>query len=771
MNRNAWLPLPVSLTVALTVVLSALVATPAAAGSPVAARTSAGAGQAPAALAAGAADALVAGRPGALHASPGDAFTRRPVLTGPGGLRYVPYERSHRGLPVVGGDFVVVTDAGGRVLSTSVGQQRPISLPTTNGRLGIARAAARAAAVARGRGVGGTAVASTRLIVLADGPRPELAYESVVTGNRGAVPSRLHVFVAAGSGKALRSYDEVAEGQGNGAINGPNPLPISTSGSGTSFSMADPTRPGVSCRNYVGGAVLTGADDVWGDGNGTNLETGCVDALFSVQREWDMLAGWLGRDGINGSGGGFPVRVGLDDQNAYWDGTKVVIGKNVAGAWISSLDVVGHEFGHAVDSTTPGGASGNGVSEATGDIFGALSEAWAGESAVYDPPDYLVGEEIDLVGGGPIRNMANPGALGDPGCYSASIPTTETHAAAGPFNHWFYLVAQGSNPTNGNPISPTCNGSTVTGALGIQTAGRIFYSAMLTKTANMSYLKYRTATLEAAKNLFPGDCAPFTTVKAAWDAVSVPAQTADPTCTLAGPPLVTNPGDRSTVAGTAVSLQLTASGGTPPYTWSAAGLPPGLSIDASSGLISGTVTTVGSFPVTVTAIGGGGGSATFTWAVTAVPTCSAPGQKLANPGFENTGGWTATDNVFYPGRASRPARSGSWLAYLDGYGIAHADTLTQTVAIPAGCTVTLSFAYRIITAETTTTTPFDRLTVKVGGTTVATYSNLDANAAYALASLDVSAFAGSTVTVSFTGVEDTAAQTSFLVDDAALTAE
>ncbi len=68
--------------------------------------------------------------------------------------------------------------------------------------------------------------------------------------------------------------------------------------------------------------MLTGTDDVWGNGVGTNIETGCVDALFGVQREWDMLATWFGRNGINGSGGGFPIYIGLNDLNAYWDGTE-----------------------------------------------------------------------------------------------------------------------------------------------------------------------------------------------------------------------------------------------------------------------------------------------------------------------------------------------------------------------------------------------------------------------------------------------------------------
>jgi hypothetical protein len=84
-----------------------------------------------------------------------------------------------------------------------------------------------------------------------------------------------------------------------------------------------------------------------------------------------------------------------------------------------------------------------------------------------------------------------------------------------------------------------------------------------------------------------------------------------------GGPAVTNPGNQSTVVGTPVSLQLSASGGTAPYTFSATGLPAGLSI-SSSGLISGTPTATGTSSVTVTATDSASrtGSTTFTWTVT-----------------------------------------------------------------------------------------------------------------------------------------------------------
>jgi len=105
-----------------------------------------------------------------------------------------------------------------------------------------------------------------------------------------------------------------------------------------------------------------------------------------------------------------------------------------------------------------------------------------------------------------------------------------------------------------------------------------------------------------------------------------------------GPPQVTAPVDRSAEVGAAITpFTVSAVGGTAPYTWSATGLPAGLSIDPASGEVSGTPTAAGTPTVTVTATDASAkqGSATFTFTVTATPTAPVvtnPGNRSARSG-------------------------------------------------------------------------------------------------------------------------------------------
>ena len=234
---------------------------------------------------------------------------------------------------------------------------------------------------------------------------------------------------------------------------------------------------------------------------------------------------------------------------------------------------------------------------------------------------------------------------------------------------------------------------------------------------------------------------------------------------------VTNPGSQTGTVGTTASLQIhatdSASGQTLTYT--ATGLPAGLSINSSTGLISGTPTTAGTSSVTVTATDttGAHGSASFTWTINPASSCT-PKQLLGNPGFEtgSAAPWTSTAGVINPNSAGETAHSGTWYAWLDGYGFTHTDTLSQTVTIPSGCKGTFSFWLHIDTAETTRTVAYDKLTVTANGTTLATFSNLNAASGYTQHTYSLSGTGA--VTVKFSGTEDASLQTSFVVDDTAV---
>jgi hypothetical protein len=158
------------------------------------------------------------------------------------------------------------------------------------------------------------------------------------------------------------------------------------------------------------------------------------------------------------------------------------------------------------------------------------------------------------------------------------------------------------------------------------------------------------------------------------------------------------------------------------------------------------------------------------------PTCgtqdASAGNQLLYPGFESGAvSWTGTSGPI-TNNASRPARTGTWKAWLGGNGSTSTETIQQSVSIPSTVTAaTLSFWLRTDTAESGSTA-YDTMKVQVVDgattTTLATYSNVGTNATYTQKSFNVTAYKGKTISVKFLMNEDSSLQTSFVVDDTSL---
>ena len=177
----------------------------------------------------------------------------------------------------------------------------------------------------------------------------------------------------------------------------------------------------------------------------------------------------------------------------------------------------------------------------------------------------------------------------------------------------------------------------------------------------------------------------------------------------------TGPGDQSSVVGDHVQLppiQATSSTGLP-LTFSASGLPAGLSINPNAGVISGTVTTAGSYTptVTITDTSGASASAGFTWTIVAADTIS-----VTSPGSQSTSiGSPASLQIHASSGASLPL-SYSATGLPAGLSISRSGLITGTAAGPAHSytpTVTVTdgtasnsvtFTWTIVAADTISVT-------------------------------------------------------------------
>jgi Zn-dependent metalloprotease len=466
-----------------------------------------------------------------LVAGDADQFTVRGVDIESDGRAHIRYDRTYHGLSVLGGDVIVHLDRAGAFQAATGSLAAPLSLSTTP-RISAAQAGRVAAAAFHGTG----APSAPSLAVDVAGT-PRLVWRTAVPGVADAdgVADTMNVLVDALTGRVEDAWSNLETGTGTGFDVGA--VSLDTTKVGSRFQLKDPKRGGnftTDMHNAAAGngSLFTDADDKWGNGKLSSRQTVAVDAQFGVAKTWDYYKTVHKRNGIanNGKGSFNRVHYGTRYNNAFWSDSCFCMtygdGDGVTFGPFAGLDVAGHEMTHGVTARTAGlrysGESG-GLNEATSDIFGTMVEFFANIPA--DRPDYLIGEKIRK-NGVPLRFMDDPRKDGrSASCWSPTVGNLDVHLSSGVANHLFFLLAVGSGAHTVNGVaynSPTCGGAPGVKGIGNAAAEKIWYRALTVyMTTTTNFHGARTATLNAARDLFGATSTQSKAVAAAWTAVNV----------------------------------------------------------------------------------------------------------------------------------------------------------------------------------------------------------------------------------------------------------
>ncbi|WP_406435774.1 M4 family metallopeptidase [Streptomyces sp. NBC_00631] len=489
----------------------------------------------------------------ALGLTSAEGTSVRDVIVDRNGTQHVRYDRTYRELPVLGGDFVVHLKSDGAYRSADRATRSRISLASIVPNVSAPKAADLAVNALRAANLGDAlkqVKAKPELVVDALHGTPKLAWRTNAVGKDSlGNPVARTVLTDARSGAQIDAWDSIETATGDGKSLYSGTVPLETTQSGSTYNLTDPTRGNTYtgdaanktdlcifgiCISRAPSTVFTDADNHWGTGATSDRSSAAVDAQYGTNETWDYYKNVHGRNGIAGDGKGSYNRVhyGNSYNNAFWDDSCFCMtygdGDGTTFGPLVALDVAGHEMTHGVTSKTAAltysGESG-GLNEATSDILGTLVEWYANNSS--DPGDYLIGEKIVRSGFGKtaLRYMDQPSKDGSSADYwSSSVGNLDVHYSSGVANHFAYLLAEGSGAKTINGVSynsPTYNGSTVTG-IGRDKLGAIWYRALTVyMTSSTNYAGARTATLNAAKDLYGAGSTEYNAVAAAWSAVNV----------------------------------------------------------------------------------------------------------------------------------------------------------------------------------------------------------------------------------------------------------
>ncbi|MCB2230942.1 M4 family metallopeptidase [bacterium] len=463
------------------------------------------------------------------------------------GMNHVRFNQEYQGIRVIGGELITHFNARG-VLRTVNGNYVPdIDLDVTT-KYSVDQAVEIARADLKSFFGDGTPD-TPELVVFPWEGTTYLAWRLFLKSD--TPMGRWEYFVDAKTGEVIYNANRIMDAEetseiGTGiGVMGDTLTHVDTDYNGSTYRMLDYTRranndihghggqmpaSGYIQTNVAGstlpGTLATDADNFW---DNATTQSPAVSGHVYTALVYDYLLSHFGRNGYDDNGASMLTIVnysGDGDNNAYWDGSRIVVWSWGSG-WRSLAgcpDVISHEWGHAVTENCsdlvyqkePGA-----LNESFSDMIGAAFE-FAHDTL--DTPDWLMGENGRTTGIG-FRDMQNPHAAGDPDTYGTGDPYwidvencspsylndyCGVHTNSGVGNKWFYLLSDGD----------VHNAITVTG-IGVQNAILVAYRAnAFYWTSSTTYHEAALATITAANDLDPsGDWAQ--SVANAWKAVNV----------------------------------------------------------------------------------------------------------------------------------------------------------------------------------------------------------------------------------------------------------
>jgi len=290
---------------------------------------------------------------------------------------------------------------------------------------------------------------------------------------------------------------------------------IATDSYNSSYRLRDFTRGGgietYDCNegtSYTRAVDFTDTDNNWtaAEYDNADKDNGALDAHWAGLATYDYFNNTHNRNSFDGNGAAVKAYVHYSSNydNAYWNGSVLTFGDGSSFDILTSLDVYGHEFGHAVCSYTANLAYQN----ESGALNEAFSDIWGCVIEFYNAPEkdtWLMGEDL----GTALRSLVDPKSKGLPDTYMgenwfplASRPTSSNdyggvHYNNGPFCHWFYLLSEGGSGTNDNGDSYSIS------SIGIDKAEKIAYRVeSVYMTSSSDYADARTYSIQAAIDFY-----------------------------------------------------------------------------------------------------------------------------------------------------------------------------------------------------------------------------------------------------------------------------